>query len=84
MRNNAQKLLIVSLLANVVSAVLLVLTSASLIEERSKDKIQLTVSSGEMLPTLRGIQGATGKVMNAYPLDGEEDTAKYWRIEYKK
>ena len=82
--SNAKTALPISLGLNIALAVVLVLTMASLIEERSIDRISLTVTSEELLPTIRGIQGATGQVMSAVPLGGEEDQAKYWRIEYRE
>jgi CHASE3 domain sensor protein len=62
----------------------LVIVTVTLIEERSRDIVRVTVTSEELLPTVRQLQGATGKVAKAYPLDHiNEDEAKYWRIEIK-
>jgi hypothetical protein len=81
---NAKRLYTISIVLNVVLSIVLILTVAALVEARSGDVVRLTVTSDNLLPTVRGIQGSTGLVLNAYPLGIDEDTAKYWRIEYKE
>jgi hypothetical protein len=63
----------------VLFACICVLLTATLVAERSRDTIRLTVPADELLPSIGAIQGATGYVLEAVPL-GEEDTAKEWRI----
>jgi hypothetical protein len=59
---------------------LLILATVTLIAERNADVVRITVPASELLPTVRAVQGITGKTANAYPLNGDEDTATHWRV----
>lgn len=56
---------------------LFIVTVSSLIQERSKDIVRVTVDEDNLLKTVGELQLATGKVAYAYSAD---DTGKRWRI----
>lgn len=67
---------------NVVLAAVFLLTLAALVEARSQDIVRITVKGSDLLPTVRQLQGATGKVAYAYPVGrpNNDPNAMYWRL----
>jgi hypothetical protein len=81
---HAKMALVFSFLFNAVLGIVLVLTIATLVEERSKDNLRLTVHRDDLLTSVRAIQGACRCLVEAIPLNGEEDEAEYWRIHFHR
>jgi hypothetical protein len=69
------------ILLTVFVAVSIALT-VSLIEERSGDKLRLTVHRDDMLSSVQAIQGACRCLVSAMPLGAEEDEAEYWLLTF--
>ena len=61
----------------------LAVSVAGLEQERSINKVQVTVDAKDLLSTVQEVQGFCDCVADAVPLGGEEDEAKYWRITAK-
>lgn len=68
----------IALLAlNIVFGVILIVTIASLINERSKDIVRVTVWNDELPEAVPVLQGITGKVAYAYPVNSD---GTRWRL----
>lgn len=61
-------------------ALLALLSFTALIEERSSEVVRITVTDAELLSAAQQLQGITGRIAYAEPIDGEEDVATLWRI----
>lgn len=66
-----------SVVLNVLLASILIPLVAILVQERSEDIVRVTVTDAEVLRTAQELQGITGKVAYAYPVDPAETL---WRV----
>lgn len=79
----------IALFSGLLSALLLVcvfILTIALIQERSKDVVRVTLTSGdvygyELGPTVSYLQRVTGKEAIAVPLNGNSVTATKWRLQ---
>lgn len=75
-----------SLLLNLLFGCLLILAFALIVEERSKDVVRITLTSGDVYgydigPSVSWLQRVTGKEAVAIPLNGNSVTATKWRLQ---
>lgn len=81
--SNAKSLCVVGYVLAVLFGCLLILTTTALVQERSTDKLRLTVASEDMLAAVGKIQVACRCYVDAVPI-GEEDTADYWLLSFNR
>lgn len=55
---------------------------ASLVEERSTDKLRLTVHVDDLPNSMRAIRVACRCAVEAVPIGAEEDEADYWLLSF--
>jgi hypothetical protein len=82
-RKALREILTVICIAFSVVLIALFFMNAALVQERSGDKLRLTVHADDMLASTQAIQGACRCLVKAKPIGGEEeDEAKYWLLEF--